>query len=88
MASMKITAFWDIIPCSLIEIDQRFRGASHNLWRQYAPLKHQSISMRLYTAISQKAIIFNRPIADCRLVVGDGVRLPSQHCGLDNDVDQ
>jgi hypothetical protein len=26
-ASMKITAFWDIVPHSLIEVDWRFRGA-------------------------------------------------------------
>jgi hypothetical protein len=23
---MKITAFWDITPCSLVEVDRRFRG--------------------------------------------------------------
>jgi hypothetical protein len=25
--SMKMTAFWDVAPCDLVEIDQRFRGA-------------------------------------------------------------
>jgi hypothetical protein len=25
--SVKMTAFWDVAPCSLIEVDQRFRGA-------------------------------------------------------------
>jgi hypothetical protein len=25
--SMKMTALWDISPCSLVEVDQRFRGA-------------------------------------------------------------
>jgi hypothetical protein len=24
---MQITAFWDIAPCSLVEVDRRFRGA-------------------------------------------------------------
>jgi hypothetical protein len=24
-ASMKVTAFWDIAPCSLVEVDRRFR---------------------------------------------------------------
>jgi hypothetical protein len=28
------------------------------LWKQYAPLKRQSTSMRLYCGISQKAVIF------------------------------
>jgi hypothetical protein len=27
VASMKMIAFWDIVPCSFIEVDQRFRGA-------------------------------------------------------------
>jgi hypothetical protein len=26
-ANMKMTAFWDIVPCSLVEVDRRFRGA-------------------------------------------------------------
>jgi hypothetical protein len=25
-ASMKMTAFWDLDPCNLVEIDQRFRA--------------------------------------------------------------
>jgi hypothetical protein len=36
-ASMKVTVFWNVAPCSLIEIDRRFRGAyCHSLpwWRQ------------------------------------------------------
>jgi hypothetical protein len=32
-ASMKITVFWDDAPCSLVEMDQRFRGA-------YCPYYH------------------------------------------------
>jgi hypothetical protein len=26
-ASMKMTVFWDIAPCSLVEVYRRFRGA-------------------------------------------------------------
>jgi hypothetical protein len=26
-ARMKITVFWDLVPCSIVEIDRRFRGA-------------------------------------------------------------
>jgi hypothetical protein len=26
-ASMKMTAFWDIVQCTLVEVDRRFRGA-------------------------------------------------------------
>jgi hypothetical protein len=25
--SMKMTVFWDVVPCSVVEIDCRFRGA-------------------------------------------------------------
>jgi hypothetical protein len=56
-ASMKMTAFGDIAPCSLVEADRRFRGAyclhrQGGWWRQYAP------STRPHDAISQKAVIF------------------------------
>jgi hypothetical protein len=26
-ASMKMTAFWDIVPCSVVGVDRHFRGA-------------------------------------------------------------
>jgi hypothetical protein len=59
---MKIIAFWDIAPCSLVEIDRRFRGVyclhqGDGLWRQYASLKRRSTSVRLHGAVFQKAII-------------------------------
>jgi hypothetical protein len=60
VASMKIRAFWAVVPCSP-GVDWCFRGVycfHHHLspwwWRQYAPLKPQSTS-RLHSAISQKA---------------------------------
>jgi hypothetical protein len=28
-ASIKMTVFWDVAPCSLVEIDRRFRGVLH-----------------------------------------------------------
>jgi hypothetical protein len=52
-ASIKTTAFWDIAPCSLIQEDRRSRlPPSPWWWRQYAPLKHRSTSIRLYGATS------------------------------------
>jgi hypothetical protein len=30
---MKMTAYWDIAPCSLVEVDRRFRGA-YSLYHQ------------------------------------------------------
>jgi hypothetical protein len=50
---MKIIAFWDMAPCSLIKVDRRFRGA-------YC-LHHQGDdggNTRLHCDISQKDIIF------------------------------
>jgi hypothetical protein len=44
VASMKMTAFWDIVTW---------------WWRQYAPLKRQSTVTRLRGTISQKALIFS-----------------------------
>jgi hypothetical protein len=34
----KFTALWDIAPCSLVEVDRRFRGAYCLLTRQYTGL--------------------------------------------------
>jgi hypothetical protein len=44
VASMKMTAFWDVAPCSLVEVDRRFRGVyclhyQDDEWRRYSPLK-------------------------------------------------
>jgi hypothetical protein len=55
------TAFWDIVLCSLIEVDQCFGGAyclHHKSSTWYAPLKHQSTSIRLHGAMSQKVVTF------------------------------
>jgi hypothetical protein len=54
-ASTKMIDFWDTVPCNLVEVDRRFRGAH---WRQYALLKCRSTSTRLHGAISQKPVIF------------------------------
>jgi hypothetical protein len=52
-ANMKMTVFWDVAPCSLVEVYRRFRGT-------YC-LNHQgddrSIPTRLHGAISQKTVI-------------------------------
>jgi hypothetical protein len=62
-ASIKIRVFWNVMPCSLIGVDRRFRGAyclhhQGNGWRQYAPLKCWSTPMRLHRATSQKTLNF------------------------------
>jgi hypothetical protein len=61
VVSMKMTAFWDVAPCSLMEADQCFMGeyCLHHLGDEYTRLKHWSTSMRLHSAISHKAVIFD-----------------------------
>jgi hypothetical protein len=56
---LKTTAFWDVAPCTLMEVDRRFRGASclhHQATNR--PLKRRSTSTRQHGAASQKAVIF------------------------------
>jgi hypothetical protein len=52
---MTITTFSDVAPCSLVEIDQRFRG-SYCIHHRGG--ERRSISARLHGAISHKAVIF------------------------------
>jgi hypothetical protein len=51
-ASVKLTVFWDMAPCSLIEADRRFRSA-YCLHHQ-----HRFTCKRLHGDISQKAAVF------------------------------
>jgi hypothetical protein len=57
------TAFWDIAPCSKIEVDRRFRGV---YWLHHQndpndnfcpPLKRRSTSILLHGATSQKFVV-------------------------------
>jgi hypothetical protein len=52
---VKITAFWVIAICSLVEVDQRFRNPSSERWRQTAILKRRFTKTRINGAISQEA---------------------------------
>jgi hypothetical protein len=53
--SMKITTFWDIQVCSLIEVDQRFIAL---MMEAVNTSVLQSISVTLHGAIPQKAFIY------------------------------
>jgi hypothetical protein len=53
---MKIIAFWHIPPCSLVEIDRRFRAVA--LMIKYAHLKRRSTLTILYDAVPLKAVIY------------------------------
>jgi hypothetical protein len=46
VASMK-TAFWDIVPCSLVEVDQHFRGVYCSIiWAMNKPQARSSLEHR------------------------------------------
>jgi hypothetical protein len=60
--NIKMIAFWDIAPCSLVGVDRCFGGAyclhhqgdeswSPWWWSQYSPMKHQSTPMKLHGII-------------------------------------
>jgi hypothetical protein len=55
-ARMKVTAFWKLALCSLVEIDRPFTGAYCP--HQHGDLKRRSTSTKLHGAMSQKAVIF------------------------------
>jgi hypothetical protein len=50
-----MATFWDLAPCSIVEVDRRFRGAYYLRYQGDEPLNHQSTSMRLNGFIFQKA---------------------------------
>jgi hypothetical protein len=56
---MKMRPFWDVAPCSLIEIDRRFRDAYclHHQGNNDASLKRLYTSTRLHGAISKMAYL-------------------------------
>jgi hypothetical protein len=51
-----MTAFWDVILCSFIELDQHFRGSL--LIALKMDRVRTSTSQRVYSALSQMAVIF------------------------------
>jgi hypothetical protein len=58
---MKMGVFWDVVPCSLVEIDRLFRGA-YCLHHQGDRAGTSETSVSLYEttpATSQKTVIFN-----------------------------
>jgi hypothetical protein len=64
VVSMKVIAFWDVASCHLVEVDWRFRRVyclHHKQMNDSLPWwwRHQSNSMWLHSAISQKALIFS-----------------------------
>jgi hypothetical protein len=58
--NIKITACWDTAPCSIVEVDQRFRGVYcfHLQVITECTSERWSASMRLHVAVSQKAVTF------------------------------
>jgi hypothetical protein len=54
---MKITVFWDVSPCNLVEVYRCFRGA-HFLHHQ-DDRADDGAATRLHGATPQKTVIFN-----------------------------
>jgi hypothetical protein len=52
-----MTAFWDIIPCSIVEVNLRFRFTALIIGKDVL-LKRRPTSPRLHNATFQKAVIF------------------------------
>jgi hypothetical protein len=55
---LKMTAFWGIVPCSLVKIDKTFQRCILPPSSGYTSLKRWSTSTRLHGTISQKTVIF------------------------------
>jgi hypothetical protein len=67
---MKITTFWDIEPCNIVEADRRFRGAyclDHQDDKKQYPLNHQSPSTRLHDAMSESCNLQVSVLEECAL---------------------
>jgi len=61
-ANIKIMAFWDIAPCSLVLLGRRFRDAYCLHQQSFTALMMKAVSNSetsvYYGAMSQKALIF------------------------------
>jgi hypothetical protein len=57
-ASMKMTDFLDIAPCSIVEANRRFRGAFASMMIEAVRTSETSVYFKETTRHSQKAVIF------------------------------
>jgi hypothetical protein len=54
---MKMAVFWDVAPCSFVDIERHLIGACC-LHHQGGTLKRRPVSTSLHDATSQKTVIF------------------------------
>jgi hypothetical protein len=76
---LHISVFWDVAPCSLVDTNwcseellppsSGWFHSSPQWWRQWAPLKCQSVSTRLCSGTSQKIAIFTIAIRTSNLAM-------------------
>jgi len=77
-----MTAFWDISPRNLTEVDWRFRGAycfhGSDDKRQYVPVKFWFIYTRLHGTTPQNAVVLRR-VWDIQALRALDDRLEKEH---------
>jgi hypothetical protein len=56
---MKMTAFWDIVPCIIVEVDRRFRGAY--IIRAIMGAVRRVVSLKLDRRFRGAYYLFYRP---------------------------
>jgi hypothetical protein len=77
---MKMRAFWDVAPCSLVEVDRRVRGAyCHYHQSGYGGSAHHTMvcSNETTSATSQNALIFTVTFSSQKSFTIEGVLLHS-----------
>jgi hypothetical protein len=59
VASMKMTVFWDVAPCSLVETDRHFRGT--NCLHHQGDVLHGATSHKTFSSASGELPPYKRP---------------------------
>jgi hypothetical protein len=58
LSLLKITVFWDVAPCSMVEVYQHFRGASITLIMEVASTSETSVNFYQTTQCSIPEAVF------------------------------
>jgi hypothetical protein len=69
---MKMAVFWDVVPCSLVDIDRCF---SVTLMMEAVSSSETLVSIKLHGATFQKTAIFNMTFVEIILVLPEDVQI-------------